>query len=155
MLLLPAYKKGAPQETLIKLAKEVSDIVPPLSDTDNINLYVKLPFLGAALGSLQKYPVKGTEGIVKADETSLRDSCISMLPGLTDYVMSNEHDSKSRSSAASCIYAIVPLGILNFKGCPVLPLIKNNVNPYLLSANNHKSVRNGLNLMALLVSSHE
>ena len=146
--LLPAYKKTVPRQRLLHLTKEVSDIIPPLSDMDNINLFVRLPILGLALASLQN----NDDSAMETEETSLHDYCISMLPGLTEYVLSDENDSRARSGAASCIFAILSFGTLDILDCPVLPLVKDTINPYISAAHDDNSVRNSLSLMALMVS---
>jgi hypothetical protein len=152
--LLPAYKKSVPNDTLVKLSEDVSAIVPPLSEEDSINLYIRLPILGAALASLRSYPDGDIyEDAMETDQTSLQEICIAMLPGLTEYVLAKDYDAKARSAAASCIYAILSLGNLVATDCPVKPLVKDIINRSLSSAAGHISVLDCLNLMSLMVSS--
>ena len=147
--LLPAYKRFVPTSSLIKLSKDVADIVPPLSEADTFALYVRLPILGAALHSSGGDDKVATQ----ADQSeSIDDIVHSMLGGLTQFVLGAEYDARARSAAASCIHATISLYGSNITACPVLPIVKDIVNPALASATSLATAKDCLNLLALLVS---
>lgn len=75
-----------------------------------------------------------------------------MLPGLTEYVLTKEYDSKARSAGASCIFAVLSLGTLVASHCPVKPLVEEVINRSLLSSADRFAVADCLNLMSLMVS---
>jgi hypothetical protein len=75
-----------------------------------------------------------------------------MLPELTQYVLCHGYDTTSRSAAASCIHAIITLGGRNRPACPVKPLVLDIVNPTIASAIDIISVKDCLNILALMVS---
>eukprot|EP00980_Cylindrotheca_fusiformis_P004458 scaffold953_cov141-Cylindrotheca_fusiformis.AAC.2 len=149
--LLPAYERKVPDGTLVAIAKAVSDIIPPLSEADNIHLYIHLPILGAALASFQRDDFVD-DNAMQTDEASLQEICRTMLPGLTQYVLTNEHHSKARSAAASCIFAIFSHGIIDAEECPIMPLVQDVVNKGLTSSADHVTLSNHLNLLSLLAS---
>jgi hypothetical protein len=133
----------------MKLLQDVSNIIPPLSDADSFELCVKLPILAVALTGRDD-----TEDDMDKMETdeSIEDITSSMLPGLTEYVLCHGFDTTSRSAAASCIHAIIALGGRNRPACPVKPLVLEIVNPATASAIDIISVKDCLNILALMVS---
>jgi hypothetical protein len=147
--LLPAYKKFVPKARLMKLLKGVSNIIPPLSEADNFSLCIRLPVLGAAL-----YCSTDNDSDADTMETdeSMEVIANSMLAGLTEYVLSNDYDTRARSAAASCVHATITLGRARGQGCPVIPLVTNVINPAIASAIDMVSVKDCLNLLALVVS---
>lgn len=132
---------------MLKMLKEVSNIIPPLSEADNFSLCVRLPVLGAALHCSTDKD-SGAESMETED--SVDDIASSMLEGLAEYVLSKDYDTGARSAAASCIHATISSRV---KGqCPVSPLVTNVINPAISTENNVVSVKNCLNLLSLVVS---
>jgi hypothetical protein len=142
--LLPAYTQFVPQRRLNTLLSAVSNIMPPLSEEDNVGLCVRLPILGTILCSY----AEGGIGL----EASLQDTANSLLPGLAEFALGSVYDSRARSAAASCMHAAITLVPPN-KECPVRLLVTETISPVLSSASSISSVKNCLQILGLVVSS--
>jgi hypothetical protein len=144
--LLPAYRKLVPRQRVTHLLKEVSNIIPPLSEADNLKLCIRLPILGVALHGI---PDKEVDGDGMGTDDSMEDLATSMLSGLTDFVMSSDYDTGARSAAASCLHAAITLS--DAKECPVRPLVTSSLNPAVAAATDIVAVKDYFNFLALMV----
>jgi hypothetical protein len=140
-----------PKARLAMLLKTVAKKVPPLSKTDEADLLVRLPILGAALEAAE--PSRLQEILMEIDgegENLVRQ----LLQDLTDYALSSEHLSNGRKAAASCAHAILKNGFVKNPVCPVKPLIANVVSVMNASRDNLIVMMNCVNFLSVLVSSN-
>ena len=77
----------------------MDQILPPLSELDEVKLYVAFPLLAAVLN--------GQKDIWKIVSPAAGERLLSMTTYLAQFSMSSDHDSFSRSAAASCLFAIL------------------------------------------------
>ena len=134
--LLPAYQKFIPRSKAEKLVKMVSDVLPPLSDADNFNLFVKLPLLAAALHSEILEEPRAVDTIESDDDSddTMNELLTGMAPALAEYVLCSDFDAQARSAAASCLHAVIASNDRGAKDCPASQIIKTVINPTIKSA---------------------
>ena len=77
----------------------MDQILPPLSELDEVKLYVAFPLLAAVLN--------GQKDIWKNVSPATGERLLSMTTYLAQFSISADHDSFSRSAAASCLFAIL------------------------------------------------
>ncbi len=90
--LLAAYHNRTPDEDAKTLVSLTSEMLPPLSDNDNIRLCCILPILSTILA-----------GKHNLDENILTP----LLSPLVDYALASENHKAARSAASSCIFSII------------------------------------------------
>ena len=134
--------------------RKVSQILPPLSDDDNVALCVFLPLLAATLHS-DILPEKENDAM-DTDEKTIEEVLKELTVPLSEYALSGDFEARSRSSAASCLHAYVSSFSHTETECPVVKLQVDIVNPLLISSQTAKSPDlasfvDALNLSAVLV----
>lgn len=77
----------------------MDQILPPLSELDEVKLYVAFPLLAAVLN--------GQNDVWKVVSSATVERLQSMTKYLAQFSISADHDSCSRSAAASCLFAIL------------------------------------------------
>jgi hypothetical protein len=97
--LVEAY--ACPSSTLSSdnLVAFVDQILPPLSELDEVKLYVAFPLLAAVLN--------GQNDVWKVASPATVQRLQSMTTYIAQFTISADHDSFSRSAAASCLFAIL------------------------------------------------
>lgn len=90
--LLTAYLYAVPSKHFEQLVSYSSRILPPLTDWDNIKLFVIIPIIGASL-------TRNDFGSVHA--------LLDMLPYLVEYCLNNDNHSTTRTHAASLSFVII------------------------------------------------
>lgn len=113
------------------MIKGVSDLMPPLSDADNLRMILMLPLLAASLHA--DVIVRPDPEAMDTDEDSIETLLLSLLEGLVDYALSSDQQSESRSTAASCLHAAMTK-IGRTLGCPAAPLLHKSIYPALRTA---------------------
>ena len=81
------------------LIQFVDQIMPPLSETDEVNLFVALPLLAAALTSTTK--------VWETLDSATLKLLSSMVTYLAEFSISSDHNAHSRSAAATCLFSIL------------------------------------------------
>ncbi|KAK1743164.1 DNA repair/transcription protein MET18/MMS19-like protein [Skeletonema marinoi] len=97
--LIEAYVCPSSTSSCDNLVAFVDQILPPLSELDEVKLYVAFPLLAAVLN--------GQNDVWKVVSPSTGEQLQSMTTYLAQFSMSEDHDSFSRSAAASCLFAIL------------------------------------------------
>lgn len=77
----------------------MGQILPPLSEWDEVKLCVSFPLLAALLGS--------SSTVLKTFDHETTDNLNSMTPYLAQFCIGSDYDSFSRSAAASCLFSIL------------------------------------------------
>ena len=97
--LIEAYVCPSSTSSCDNLVAFVDQILPPLSEIDEVQLYVAFPLLAAVLN--------GQNDVWKVVSSATGERLQSMTTYLAQFTMSEDHDSFSRSAAASCLFAIL------------------------------------------------
>ena len=98
-LLIPAYECPSSIASCDSLTSFVTNILPPLSDDDEISLYVSLPLLAAVL----KRSNKDFNMLEEGTSTIL----MSLVEDLALFSIRSDHHVHTRSAAASCLFSIL------------------------------------------------
>jgi hypothetical protein len=77
----------------------VNQVLPPLSEWDEVKLYVVLPLLAAVIRN------PGLQW--KTLENDTPSTLMSMVQDLARFIASPDHVAHSRSAAASCLFSII------------------------------------------------
>jgi len=89
---LPVYSNGTPHEKILYLVSLVADVLPPLTDNDNVKLCCLLPIVS----------------IILTGDHNLHESILyPLLSPLIEFCLASENDECARRSAASCISSII------------------------------------------------
>lgn len=80
----------------------IDQILPPLTELDEVKLYVALPLLAALLN--------GNNDVWTVVSFATMQRLRSMTGYLAQFSISSDHDSLSRSAAASCLFSILKHG---------------------------------------------
>lgn len=131
------------------LLREVSNKIPPLSGTDEADLFVRLPLLNATLQSTSPSTV---EEILEETGGSSKNGALILLEGLTDFVLNDQQLTDSRNAAACCVHALVKSGFNKNLDCPAKPLVKVVVDFIAAAPPKVTVLKNCLNFFSLLVS---
>ena len=102
----------------------VDQILPPLSELDEVKLYIALPLLSAALN--------GQKDAWEVISPATIERLLSMTTSLAQFSISGDHDPPSRSAAAACLFAILAHdstgdSIRHLLGSVVYPTVKESV----------------------------
>jgi hypothetical protein len=156
--LLPAYQKFAPHVSVQEMVEQVAKRIPPLSDSDNVSLCVRLPLLAASLhGVIMDLP---DQDAMETDE-AMDDRLTEMAPALAEYVLSADYESKARSAAASCLHATITSYTRGSGDCPAIKIVTDVINPSMKAAmgkcisgdqSSVAAMKDCFNLLALVVS---
>lgn len=162
-LLRKGYEIGVTDNRFEELVTTVDQVLPPLSDADIIQLSIALPFLSAAMESVDPGANYANVGGKSTSET-LRG----MAGDLADFAMTSENFAGARAHAARCLHAAISrFTPRNAQECPARDLAQHKVMPSLKSSldeaskinQNTKaraaavaSFRDSLNVLALLGS---
>lgn len=156
--LLPAYQKFAPRISVQKMMHHVAKRIPPLSDSDNVSLCVRLPLLAAFLhGVIMDLPDQDDMEMEEAMDNKLTE----ITPALAEYVLSSDYESKARSAAASCLHATITSYSRGSNDCPAIKIVTDVINPSMKGAmgkfkagdqSSVAAVKDCFNLFALVVS---
>ena len=132
------------------IVSRASQVLPPLSDWDGVELCTLLPVLSVTLS---------TKIVVRTE--SLR-TLINILPDLVDYALNGEVLAASRAPAASCVFSIVALYQDNTMECIGLALLRNQIFPIIVGcfaaedkssdAENPNELLDAMNLAAMIAS---
>ena len=136
---------------------KISQILPPLSDDDNVALCVFLPLLAAALHGDLILPDKENDAM-DTDQKTMEQVLAELAGPLSEFALSGDYEARSRASAASCLHAYVSSFSHSETECPVVKLQAGIINPLLISSMTAKSPDlasfvDALNLSSLLVRS--
>ncbi|KAL3775267.1 hypothetical protein ACHAW5_010905 [Stephanodiscus triporus] len=126
--LIPAYECSSSLASCDSLARFVNKILPPLSECDEVGLYVSLPLLGAALKRPNKDP--------KKLECATSATLMSMVDDLALFSIRSDHHVHSRSAAASCLFSVLFQSSEDKEccACVIQKLIEEVVCPVLANA---------------------
>lgn len=97
--IIPAYEGPASVSSCSGLVQFVDQILPPLSKWDEVKLFVAFPLLAAVLNT-------PNQEWRKCDRATL-GSLQSMITYLAQFSISPDHDARSRSAAASCLFSVL------------------------------------------------
>jgi len=97
--LVPAYERSSAASSCGGLAQFVDQILPPLSEWDEVKLCIAFPLLAAVLNSLN-------ESWGTLDSATLK-ILRSMITDLAQFSISSDHDAHARSAAASCLFSVL------------------------------------------------
>ena len=97
--LIPVYECPSSVSSCDGLIQFVDQIMPPLSETDEVNLFVALPLLAAALTSTTK--------VWETLDSATLKLLSSMVTYLAEFSISSDHNAHSRSAAATCLFSIL------------------------------------------------
>ncbi|KAL3805021.1 hypothetical protein HJC23_003249 [Cyclotella cryptica] len=95
--LIPVFQCPPAVLSFDGLAKLVEQVLPPLSRWDEVKLCVCLPLVASILSD-SEFGRKRNVGLL----TTVN----SMIRHLAEFVMRSDHESRSRSAAASCLFSI-------------------------------------------------
>ncbi len=97
--LLPAYECSSSLVSCVGLVQFVNQVLPPLSEWDEVKLYVVLPLLASVI----RNPSFAWNMLENATSSIL----MSMVHDLAQFIVSPDHVAHSRSAAASCLFSIL------------------------------------------------
>jgi hypothetical protein len=146
--LRPAYNNLVPEERLKKLLRKVTNKIPPLSKSDEGDLFVVLPILAAALQSASPDVLK--TALNDADE-NVNQIAVDLLEGLISYSLSSEHLSSARVAAASCVHGLLKIGFEEGGDCPVKLLVSGVADALDTTKDDSGATQNCLSFLSLLV----
>lgn len=156
--LLPAYQKFAPRKSVQGMVQQVSERIPPLSDSDNVSLCVRLPLLAA---SLHGVITDSLSRDAMETEEAMDNKLTEMAPALAEYVLSADYESKARSAAASCLHATITSYSRSSDDCPAIKIVTYVINPSMKASmgkcisgdqSSVAAMKDCFNLLALVVS---
>lgn len=130
-ILIPAYEHPSSIQSCGSIVQFVDQILPPLSEWDEVKLYVALPLLAAVLNSSNK----AWSGLESDTLATLK----SMTTYLAQFSISPEHAAPARSAAASCLFSTLFHSSDGGGGADaetIQTLLKEVVSPVLTSASN-------------------
>jgi len=97
--LITAYECPSSVSSCGDLVQFVDQILPPLSEWDEVKLYVALPLLAAVL--------KSSNQVWRTLDSVALGALRSMITYLAQFSISSDHDAHSRSAAASCLFSVL------------------------------------------------
>lgn len=147
--ILPAYSTLVPKARVKTLLIRVSNKIPPLSKTDEADLFVRLPVLSKALASTSPADIEELMSTVYGSD---KKGASLLLEGLTDYVLNDQHFSDSRNAAACCVHTLIKDGFNKNLDCPAKPLVEAIADSLSASFSNVAAVKKCLDIFSLLVS---
>ena len=110
---------------------------------------MRLPIVSAALQSADPLLLEGVVNEIDIDE-GLHVS--QLLQDFTEYVLSANHLSTSRTAGALCVDALLKSGFNRNLDCPAKPLLIDVTKRMIASSNDLTVTKNCLNYLSLLVS---
>ena len=129
--LLPAYESPSSVGACDSLVRTIDQILPPLSEWDEVKLCVSLPLLAAALGgSGEEWKAEDRSSDVSVNSSITVAAAMGMVPYLAQFCLGSDHDARARSAAASCLYLILLYGDKKNESIP--KLIESTVSPALV-----------------------
>lgn len=149
--LLPAYENNVPVMILVQLNRDVADVLPPMSEADKSTLSTTLPILGSAFSSMDEFPAI-EDSAMDTDKLPLQEVCIGMLPGLTEFILTEGNDIETKSSGAFCMHTILSFSNLSTHECPVKPVVDDLVKRFTSAKFDQHAYTDWLNLLSLVVS---
>jgi hypothetical protein len=124
--LLPAYQNRVSRTHLEKLVSIVSQVLPPLDESDTVKLSVYLPFLSAAIEHAEPPP----QGKPAANDSIMEGNYwTSMIPELAQFALSVDNYPSARSHAVASLHAMISRLIPKKEPCPSLALLRDVVLP--------------------------
>ncbi len=97
--LIPAYECPSAIKSSGALVQFVDQILPPLSEWDEVKLNVALPLLAATL--------KSSTQVWSKLESETSATLKTMVTYLAQFTLSSDHVAKSRTAAMTCLFAIL------------------------------------------------
>ena len=97
--LIPVYECPSSASSCDGLVQFVDQIMPPLSETDEVNLFVALPLLAAAFTSTTK--------LWETLDSATLKLLSSMVTYLAEFSISSDHNAHSRTAASTCLFSIL------------------------------------------------
>mmetsp|Transcript_12211 Transcript_12211/g.22894 ORF Transcript_12211/g.22894 Transcript_12211/m.22894 type:complete len:1322 (-) Transcript_12211:95-4060(-) len=151
--MLPVYSSNVPDVKVEEILNRVSQVIPPLSDWDGVELSTLLPILSIILAN-------DTE---LGCQNHIRKTLVQIVPDLVDYTLNKEANLGTRSAAASCSFSIISKYQEDMNSCIGLNLMRCNITPHIvnniesLSAGDFNSYHrndlvDSLNLAAMIAS---
>lgn len=120
--ILPVFRKHVPDVTVKHVLSRVSQVIPPLSDWDGVELCTLLPVLSIILAN-------DTEFLY---QNHFQKTLIQIVPDLLDYALNKEASVASRSAAASCSFSIISKYQEDINTCVGLNLMRSNISPHIV-----------------------
>lgn len=97
--LLPVYESNSSITSFSSLVQFVNQVLPPLSEWDEMKLFVMLPLLAVV--------IRNRSLDWRNLESATSSTLMSMVQDLTQFIASSDHVAHSRSAAASCLFSIL------------------------------------------------
>lgn len=97
--LLPAYESTSSIASCSSLVQFVNQVLPPLSEWDEMKLFLVLPLLAAVL--------RNHSLDWRTLDSATSSTLMSMVQDLTQFIANSDHVAHSRSAAASCLFSIL------------------------------------------------
>ncbi len=141
-----AYDKCTPPDKVQALLSFTAQVLPPLSDWDNIKLCVVLPILSIILTS---------------ESTIGKKTSHFLATSLTEFVLTRYHHSTARIAAASCIFCIIVKQPQEESNCIDLKVLVDMISPLVTakmkaledqSLEGIEELQDAINLLALIGS---
>jgi hypothetical protein len=150
---LPAFSKHVPDLTIKQVLNRISQVIPPLSDWDGVELCTLLPVLSIILAHDTGF----------LHQNNATKTLIQIAPDLLDYALTRETDVASRSAAASCCFSIISKYQDDINSCMGLNLMRCNISPHIvkniesltageLNSYHRNDLVDALNLAAMIAS---
>uniref|UniRef100_A0A7S3Q246 MMS19 nucleotide excision repair protein n=1 Tax=Chaetoceros debilis TaxID=122233 RepID=A0A7S3Q246_9STRA len=126
--LLQFYKKTVPEEKVDNIVSRVSQVLPPLSDWDEAELFILLPILSVLLSS-------------KAElSDNSRATLVNIIMDLSEYALSRGHRFAARSAASTCLFSIISTcQNATVEDCCGLKLLREKICPNIETGINSKA----------------
>jgi hypothetical protein len=138
-----------PKRRLKELLQSVSNKIPPLSKTDESDLFVRLPILAASLQSTSSDDLIAVLSEVEGNENM---ALLDLFKALVSYTLSVDHLASARVAAASCVHGLLSKSLDKGGDCPVKPLIAIVADVLDASPDDLGTTQNCLSFLSLLVS---
>jgi hypothetical protein len=112
--LLPVYLYHVPSNHVLALVSFTSQILPPLSEWDNLKLILILPILAGAL---------------VINKLGTASNMSELLPFLVEYSLNTNNDVRTRTHAISVAFTIIEQYLQNEAHCPVRSILTKMIFP--------------------------
>ena len=120
--ILPFFNICLADKVIQKVVHRVSQVLPPLSEWDSVELYTLLPILSVVLSG----------NLILGGTGQMQKTLIQIAPDLLDYALNKEANAASRSAAVSCIFSIVSKYQDDMNSCMGKNLMKSVLSPHIV-----------------------
>lgn len=116
--MLQFYKKSVPEDKVNNIVSRVSQLLPPLSDWDGVELFILLPVLSVLLSS----------GARLSDNS--KEILVNITIDLSEYALTRGNSFAARSAASSCLFSIISTcQSAGVEDCCGLKLLRDKICP--------------------------